>query len=185
MSELHDISNDGSKPQSAALVKKTADSGVVDMLEQEKRHGLAISSEPALPAVNPRPVSGPLTLRPTSGPAFRRARINHILVIKRRHMRQGRIEKAGPRLMIVMLILCAVFITLFSGAAGVAFAYYQQQLPLLNGIASHTLFQTTHIYDRNGKLLYDSNDPRYGRRTYVNYNDISPNIVNATIAAED
>ncbi len=87
--------------------------------------------------------------------------------------------------MIVMLVLCAVFITLFSGAAGVAFAYYQQQLPLLNGIASHTLFQTTHIYDRNGKLLYDLNDPRYGRRTYVNYNDISPNIVNATIAAED
>src|SRR5437868_8171773 len=64
MSELHDISNGGSKPQSAALVKKTADSGVVDMLEQEKRHGLTISSEPALPAVSPRPVSGPLTLRP-------------------------------------------------------------------------------------------------------------------------
>ena len=185
MSELHDISNDGSKPQSAGLVKKTADSRVVDMMEQEKQRDVAISSEPTLPAVSPRPVSGPLTLHPSSGLAYRRARVNHILFIKRRHIRQGRIQKAGPRLMIVMLVLCAVFITLFSGAAGVAFAYYQQQLPLLNGIASHTLFQTTHIYDRNGKLLYDLNDPRYGRRTYVNYNDISPNIVNATIAAED
>ncbi len=65
MSELHDISNDGSKPQSAGLVKKTANSGVVDMLEQEKQRDVAISSEPTLPAVSPRPVSGPLTLHPT------------------------------------------------------------------------------------------------------------------------
>ena len=185
MSELDDTSNGGSKPQSTALVKKIADPGAVDMLEQEKQHDLATNSEPMLPGVSSRPVSGPLTLRPTSGKAYRRARVNHILFIKRRHIRQGRIESAGPRLMIAMLVVCAVFMTLFSGATGVAFAYYQQQLPLLNGIASHTLFQTTHIYDRNGKLLFDLNDPRYGRRTYVNYNDISPIIVNATIAAED
>jgi len=185
MSESHDISNDGPKTQPAALVKKSADSGVVDMLVHNQQHDLAISSEPRLPALSPRPVSGPLTLHPTPGLAYRRARVNHILFIKRRHIRQGRIEKAGPRLMVALLVICAVFMALFSGAAGVAFAYYQQQLPLLNGIASHALFQTTHIYDRNGKLLYDLNDPRYGRRTYVNYNDISPNIVNATIAAED
>jgi membrane peptidoglycan carboxypeptidase len=74
---------------------------------------------------------------------------------------------------------------LLSSGAGGAYAYYRSQLPLLNGIANHTLFQTTHIYDRNGKLLYDLYDPKYGRRTYVNFNQISPLIINATVAAED
>ena len=58
---------------------------------------------------------------------------------------------------------------------------------MLNGIAQHSLFQTTRIYDRNGKLLYELYDHQNdrGRRTYVNYNDISPLLVQATVATED
>ena len=84
-----------------------------------------------------------------------------------------------------MAILFAIFFVLFSGGIGASYAYYQAQLPMLNSIANHTTFQTTRIYDRNGKLLYQINDPRYGRRIYVNYTDISQNLVNATVAAED
>lgn len=84
-----------------------------------------------------------------------------------------------------MAILFAVLFSFFSGTLGVAYAYYESQLPLLNGIANHTKFQTTRIYDRNDQLLYQINDPRYGRRTYVNYTDFPQNLVNATVAAED
>src|SRR5947209_3997925 len=135
----------------------------------------------ALPGVK----SGPT--HSTLGQAFanRRARLNRIIIIKRRQQRSARNDTTAPRLMITALVLAIVLFSLLSSGVGAAYAYYQSQLPLLNGIASHSLFQTTHIYDRNGKLLYDLYDPKYGRRTYVDYNDISPLMVNATIAAED
>ncbi len=116
---------------------------------------------------------------------MRRMRVNRIIMRKRRHERSG--NSIGPRFALVGLILLAILMILSSGTAGSAYAYYQTQLPLLDGIAQHSLFQTTHIYDRNGKLLYELYDKQldHGRRTYVNYNDISPLIVNATIAAED
>src|SRR6266436_2172782 len=114
-----------------------------------------------------------------------RARINRIFLMKRRHGRADRKESATPRLLTVMVIIFAVLFSLFSGGVGGALAYYQSQLPLLNGIANHTSFQSTRIYDRKGRLLYELYDPKYGRRTYVNYNDISPFLLNATVAAED
>ncbi|MGH2480751.1 MAG: transglycosylase domain-containing protein, partial [Ktedonobacteraceae bacterium] len=133
-----------------------------------------------------RPISGPLP--PTGGAqhiAPRRTRINRVMFIKRRHIRQNRVESTGPRLMVIMLTICAVVVTLFAGSAGAALAYYQSQLPLLNNIASYQNFQTTHIYDRNGKLLFQLYNPNYGRRTYINYNAISPFLIKATVAAED
>ncbi|HLG78067.1 MAG TPA: transglycosylase domain-containing protein [Ktedonobacteraceae bacterium] len=115
----------------------------------------------------------------------RRMRINRILMRKRHHERYGR--TFSPLTTIAFLVLLLFFISTSSGAGG-AYAYYRAQLPLLNGIAQHSLFQTTHIYDRNGKLLYslyDRHRTDRGRRTYVDYQDISPFVVNATIGAED
>ncbi len=133
------------------------------------------------------PPSIPLLGRDKSGPyaAVRRTRVNRIIMRKRFHERHDR--DIATRLMIIALILFVVLFSVFSTGAGVAYAYYQAQLPLLNGVADHTLFQSTHIYDRNGHLLYELYDPQdgHGRRTYVNYNDISPLLVNASIAAED
>jgi membrane peptidoglycan carboxypeptidase len=129
--------------------------------------------------------SGPTHSTLAQAFAQRRARLNRIIIIKRRQQRSARSDTTAPRLMITAFVLAIVLFSLLSSGVGAAYAYYQSQLPLLNGIASHSLFQTTHIYDRNGKLLYDLYDPKYGRRTYVNYNDISPLMVNATIAAED
>jgi membrane peptidoglycan carboxypeptidase len=114
-----------------------------------------------------------------------RHRINRLLIIKRRHERFSRNENTAPRVVTALVISSAVLLFLFSGSLGSAYAYYQTQLPLLNGMANHTLFQSTRIYDRKGRLLYELYDPKYGRRTYINYNDISPLLIQATIAAED
>src|SRR5579885_569768 len=117
------------------------------------------------------------------GSALRRARLNRLLMRRRRHQREGR--GLSRYLMVAAIVAVVVIVSFLSSGVGAAYAYYRSQLPLLNGVANHTLFQTTHIYDRNGKLLYELYDPQYGRRTYVNYTDIAPVMVNATIAAED
>ncbi|HVB24300.1 MAG TPA: transglycosylase domain-containing protein [Ktedonobacteraceae bacterium] len=117
--------------------------------------------------------------------AQKRARLNRLLMRKRRYERTS--KNWSMRLLIAAAVLMVLFTIFLSSGAGGAYAYYQSQLPLLNNIATHSLFQTTHIYDRNGKLLYQlyNQQDGYGRRTYVDYNSISPLLVNASIAAED
>ncbi len=145
-----------------------------------------ISLAPAPPA---RPVQEALST--TSGKleaqnfAQRRTRINRFLLMKRRQERFHRSISSSSRMLTLIIVLFAVLLSLISSGVGGAFAYYQAQLPLLNGMANHTLFQSTRIYDRKGRLLYELYDPKYGRRTYVNYNDISPLLITATVAAED
>ncbi|HZS77146.1 MAG TPA: transglycosylase domain-containing protein [Ktedonobacteraceae bacterium] len=146
---------------------------------EESRQPVALSASRA----RGRRISAPAV--DISASASRRARVNRILMYRRRHKRYGHVDQTGPRMVAAISIILAVLFTLLSGTMGAAFAYYQSQLPLLNGIADHTQFQTTHIYDRHGQLLYNLYDPRYGRRTYVSYSDISPLLINATVAAED
>src|SRR5438552_3538025 len=115
----------------------------------------------------------------------RRARVNRIIMRKRIHERQQR--SLAPHVAMTTVIIFIVLFSLLSTGVGAAYAYYQAQLPLLNGVADHSLFQSTHIYDRNGHLLYELYDHQdgHGRRTYVNYSDISPLLIQATVAAED
>src|SRR6266566_2156153 len=135
-------------------------------------------------AVRPQPL-GETPLPATQQVAIRRNRVNRILMRKRKHQRYS--HDLAPRLMIVTLILFALLFSLLSKGVGAAYAYYHSQLPLLNGVADHSLFQSTHIYDRNGQLLYELYDSRngHGRRTYVNYAEIAPILIKATVAAED
>ena len=187
MDELNDSNGnhqDEAIQQIVPLWKLTkGDTGAVHVIEREP--GLNRETGTPAPAMRTRSPSSHLVAVGAQNQALRRSRINRILFIKRRQLRQSRVEKATPHFMVVVLIVCAILFSLFSGTLGVAFAYYQAQLPLLNGIANHQMFQTTHIYDRNGQLLDALYDPKYGRRTYVNYTDIAPMLVNATIAAED
>ncbi|MDM8521639.1 transglycosylase domain-containing protein [Anaerolineales bacterium HSG6] len=46
-------------------------------------------------------------------------------------------------------------------------------------------FQTTTIRDRYGDSLFELNDPNFGSRTYVTLDQISPYLLDATIATED
>src|SRR6266851_1805481 len=174
MDEYNDMQHDEVK----ALV--TAGSG-----KNEALNGDAPQEKPAPPT---RSIEATLSTTPGNlltnfSPHL--VRINRLLLMKRRHERLNRSGNIAPYMVTIVVVIFAVLISLLSGSAGIAFAYYQAQLPLLNGMANHTLFQSTRIYDRKGRLLYELYDPKYGRRTYVNYNDISPLLINATVAAED
>jgi 1A family penicillin-binding protein len=73
------------------------------------------------------------------------------------------------------------------GAGGVAWAawsYFTDGLPSVTSLHP-TEFQSTKIYDRHGGLLYEISDPTLGKRTYLGIEQLPPDLINATIAAED
>jgi membrane peptidoglycan carboxypeptidase len=118
---------------------------------------------------------------------LRRMRINRTLMWRRHAIQKYDYQRSVKRVLTVVLLAFGLIFGLLSSGLGCIYAYYQAQMPLLNDINPHTLFQTTHIYDRNGHLLYDLYDqrPGTGRRTYVSYNQIASTLINATVAAED
>ncbi|HEY7415641.1 MAG TPA: hypothetical protein VH593_10645, partial [Ktedonobacteraceae bacterium] len=76
----------------------------------------------------PGPVSGRVPVYKQ-----RRSRINRILT-RRRHLNRA-YKKVASRIVHTITAFAALIATILSGGAGVAYAYYQSQLPLLNGIA--------------------------------------------------
>jgi 1A family penicillin-binding protein len=74
------------------------------------------------------------------------------------------------------------------GAVGVLlvafmFIYYSQQLPDPNRLLGRDVPESTKIYARDGSLIYEVHGEV--KRTLVNLEDISPYLINATIAVED
>lgn len=68
------------------------------------------------------------------------------------------------------------------------YAEYAKNLPEPERISEQqsTLFKTTKIYDRTGKIiLYELFDPAGGNRTNVSLDKISPYLIDATVALED
>lgn len=63
------------------------------------------------------------------------------------------------------------------------FGWYAKDLPTPNKINSRLSAQTTQIYDRNGKLLYEMHGDK--NRIMVEFNEIPDNVKNATISIED
>jgi membrane peptidoglycan carboxypeptidase len=63
------------------------------------------------------------------------------------------------------------------------FTAFSSILPSPSRLTNRSVDQSTKIYDRNGVLLYSV----YGdqNRTLVKLNEVSPYIINATLAAED
>ncbi len=83
--------------------------------------------------------------------------------------------------LIIGLILWLVLLPLAIG--GFAFYHYiLKDMPDLKQIETLTLAQTTTITDRNGEVLYKLFDEN---REYVDIDDISANMQNAIVAAED
>lgn len=98
-------------------------------------------------------------------------------------------SKAGGCLLrgLIVIIFIVVALGLIMAAAGI-YEYYSiaSGLPSVSDLQQRaSQFETTRILDRNGDLLYEILDPTAGRRTYVPLNDISPNLVAATISTED
>jgi 1A family penicillin-binding protein len=72
----------------------------------------------------------------------------------------------------------------FAGVMGL-YAYYARDLPDPSALSHRQLFQTARIFDRNGKLLQEINDPSGGRRILIHLADVPAVMRGATIAAED
>lgn len=94
---------------------------------------------------------------------------------------------------VAALVVGIVFlvITVISSALGVAgtMAAYREvneDLPNAAEVAVNT-FQTTRIYDRNGILLQEVDNPNSnaGWRTFVPIEDVADDFINATVSAED
>src|SRR3989440_8653864 len=147
------------------------------------------TTPPALTPIIPKTTHQIVRPAPSTGTEIRNSatlrKVNRMII--RRHLHERYSRSYAPRILAISLILVIALFAVLSTGVGAAYAFYQQQLPLLNGIADHSLFQSTHIYDRNGHLLYELYDHQngHGRRTYVNYTQISPLLINASIAAED
>lgn len=72
----------------------------------------------------------------------------------------------------------------FLVAGGILFAVALTPAPDINSFIARQINQSTKIYDRTGQvLLYDYN--RDAKRSIIPLSNISPNVINATIAMED
>lgn len=107
-------------------------------------------------------------------------------------MLRGRRVAAAPglALRLVSQLLVALTVALFAVALSLgtmAYSVYADTTasltPRLAALDERELFQTSRIFDRNGVLLYEFFDA--GRRTSVAIDEISPLLINATIAIED
>lgn len=88
----------------------------------------------------------------------------------------------------IALGLIALIVLIFAGTAAAAIGYLRiaDELPGPDELQSRAAsFQSTLIYDRNGELIYELLDPHGGRRIKVPLDQISPLLIQATIATED
>ncbi len=83
------------------------------------------------------------------------------------------------------------FIALIVGAIALiagTFTYFwiASQLPPAEELSTRSIqFATSQILDREGNLLWEIIDPTGGRRTHVTLDQISPDLIRATVATED
>ena len=93
-----------------------------------------------------------------------------------------RIVRGLAALSLISIIIGALLL-----AAGVVtYFWIASQLPPAETLLTRSFqFRTSQILDRNGNLLWEIIDPTGGRRTQVPLDQISPDLVNATVATED
>lgn len=102
----------------------------------------------------------------------------------------ARARASGWRWLFRSLVTASIFtvllglLGLFSGA--IVYFWIAAQLPPAEELSSRSVkFATTQILDREGNLLWEIIDPTGGRRTNVTLEQVSPDLINATIATED
>jgi len=86
-----------------------------------------------------------------------------------------------------MFALGALLLLVCGGIAlvGGAYAYYANELPPAEKLATVNTSQSTKIYDRNGGLLYEILDPNLGRHTIIPPEKIPAVLKQAVLATED
>ena len=128
-------------------------------------------------------------LPPNLGPRHKRRKIPPWLLRSRFNhpSKQKLVVKLLPLYFLIALIITSVVVlsgaiaTPFMLTAG-AYQYYYSRVEL--GKEYELSFETTRIYDRNGKLLYEK-QPDEGVREYVQIKDIPKFLIDATLSAED
>lgn len=124
---------------------------------------------------------------PVQAEPWRRSRAQKVTRMIRKRRERG--QENGPNRKRISTIISSVIaaLLLISMAIGgySAYAYYQDQLPQLQGLANLQTEQSTRFYDRNGKLIYTLYDTRVGRSIPVTYSQIPGYLQDAQIAAED
>ncbi|MDX1663397.1 MAG: transglycosylase domain-containing protein [Candidatus Promineifilaceae bacterium] len=87
-------------------------------------------------------------------------------------------------LVTVLLLLAGAAVGFLGAAAG--YVTIASDLPDPDQLlAEASTFETGVIYDRDGNPLYSLTDPNRGNRSYVTLDEISPFLIEATIATED
>ncbi|MCP4428427.1 MAG: penicillin-binding protein [Chloroflexi bacterium] len=90
------------------------------------------------------------------------------------------------RVILAILILGIAGIALTVIGAAIGYQNIARDLPEPTQLLEKASdFETARIYDRDGNLLYSLIDPNAGDRTRISLNEISPHLINATIATED
>jgi 1A family penicillin-binding protein len=86
----------------------------------------------------------------------------------------------------LFFIFSAIFSAIMLIGAVMVYLWIASQLPPAEELQFRSpKFATTQILDREGNLLWEIIDPTGGRRTDVALNQISPDVINATLATED
>ena len=140
------------------------------------------------PLVLYHPTTPPPVLAPKSKPWKRSHSVRVAMHMRHRRERWNQGRLTGQRIAIVtMTIFALLLVSILSSGAASGYAYYQSQLPRLQGLANSQIEQSTRIYDRNGQLLYVAYDNKsgHGRGTPVRYQNIPGVMQDAMIAAED
>jgi membrane peptidoglycan carboxypeptidase len=99
------------------------------------------------------------------------------------HFKKPLIVGSGLLVAMIGFGLMGIFIMMQGAATG--YAMLTRDLPSLTAIANHASFKTAQIFDRKGQLLWEFYDPDGGKRTVVPLSEISQNLIDATLAAED
>ncbi len=100
----------------------------------------------------------------------------------------GRRNWSGCFMRGVVISLLLGIVGLALTAAGLAIGYnvIASDLPPVTELNNRvSTFETARLYDRNGNEIFSLADPTTGNRTRVSLDQISQNLINATIATED
>lgn len=99
--------------------------------------------------------------------------------------------KKEPLGCLIRILLLFVFLIVIAGIVAGSFLIIQYfriraGLPPVDELLQKaSQFETTRIYDRTGDVIYEIIDPNAGLRSYTKLQDISPNLILATLATED
>ncbi|MCC6601611.1 MAG: PBP1A family penicillin-binding protein [Anaerolineae bacterium] len=88
--------------------------------------------------------------------------------------------------LVISLVLGVLMVALTAAGLAIAYNVIASDLPPVTELENRvSTFETARIYDRNGNELFSLADPSIGNRTRVSLDQISPLLIQATIATED